>query len=469
MYPKTLTLPALAMMALFGLAGCGGGSGGGTANPPGNGPVTAPPPPPPPPPPEIQAFNADKAEYFVGERANLTVRFSGGTGRIEPDIGAVTSGATVRTPVLEGTRQLRLVVESTAGTVTRSLSLPVRYRDQYRSLELPFSSRGHSATLVDDGTVLLIGGSRGERTLSSTINRYEPAFGTFQRIGSLATGREGHTAVLLLDGRILVSGGESSLPTLTAEVVDPRTGVASPTGAPRFQRTMHASVRLADGRVLVVGGQTAGEGAPLGISRSAEIWDPRTGQFRLLGATLATPRAGHTATLMPDGRVLIVGGFSTAGGYNFVEVFDPATESFAVVASAENRERGLHAAVQRPDGSVLILGGESSTAEPLSGVFHFRTDLTSERVADLLYARTLTSAVGTRDGEVLLFGGEIWPGNLITGTAEGYTALRGGFPIAGLPQPRIGHTATRLNDGRVLIAGGETLGGQLVPAALVYE
>jgi hypothetical protein len=232
---------------------------------------------------------------------------------------------------------------------------------------------------------------------------------------------------------------------------------------------MHTATRLADGRVLVLGGSTVGEGAPLGLSNSAEIWNPSTGEFRLLAATMATRRAGHTATLMPDGRVLVVGGFSNGRGYNFAEVFDPATETFAVVASVENRERALHAAVQRPDGSVLILGGESATAEPLSGVYHFRTDLTSERVADLLEARTLTSAVGTRDGEVLMFGGEIWPGNLITGKAEVYTALRGGFPILGLPQPRIGHTATRLDDGRVLIAGGETLGGLLVPVALVYE
>jgi hypothetical protein len=464
MYARNPFLPAVGMMVLFGLAGCGG-SGGGT-NTPGQGPVPAPPPPPPP---AIQAFSADKVDYFVGERATLTVRFSGGNGRIEPDIGVVTSGASVSTPVLDGSREFRLVVESTAGTVTRTLSLPVRYRDQYRVLGVPFASRGHSATLADDGTVLLIGGSRGERTLSDAINRYEPAFGTFQRVGSLAAGREGHTAVRLRDGRILVSGGESALPTLTAEIVDPRSGAATPTGAPRVQRTMHAAVRLADGRVLVTGGQTAGEGAPLGISRSAEIWDPATGQFRLLGATLVAPRAGHTATLMPDGRVLVVGGFSTGRGYEFAEVFDPTTETFAVVASVENRERGLHVAVQRPDGSVLILGGESATAEPLAGVYHFRTDLTSERVADLLEARTLTSAIGTRDGEVLMFGGEIWPGNLITGKAEGYTALRGGFPILGLPQPRIGHTATRLDDGRVLIAGGETRGGLLVPGALVYE
>jgi hypothetical protein len=466
MYTRNLSIPAVAMMVLFGIAGCGGGGSDG-ASPPGQGPVPSPPPPPPP--PAIQAFSADKADYFVGERAILTVRFSGGTGRIEPDIGVVTSGASVSTPVLDGSRELRLVVESTLGTVTRTLSLPVRYRDQYRTLGVPFASRGHSATLVNDGTVLLIGGSRGERTLSDAINRYEPAFGTFLRIGSLSTGRAGHTAVLLRDGRILVNGGESSLPTLTAEVVDPRTGVATPTGRPRVLRSMHTATRLADGRVLVLGGSTVGEGAPLGLSNSAEIWNPSTGEFRLLAATMATRRAGHTATLMPDGRVLVVGGFSNGRGYNFAEVFDPATETFAVVASVENRERALHAAVQRPDGSVLILGGESATAEPLSGVYHFRTDLTSERVADLLEARTLTSAVGTRDGEVLMFGGEIWPGNLITGKAEVYTALRGGFPILGLPQPRIGHTATRLDDGRVLIAGGETLGGLLVPVALVYE
>jgi hypothetical protein len=463
MHTNARRLPAFVIVALLGLAGCGGGSGGSSANPPGGGPG-----PFPPPLPEIQQFSADKAEYFVGERATLTVRFSGGTGRIDPDIGVVTSGAAISTPVLDGSRELRLVVESAAGTVTRPLSLPVRYRDRYRVLELPFASSGHSATVVHDSKVLLIGGSRGESTLSNAINRYEPDSNTFQRIGSLATGRAGHTAVLLRDGRILVSGGESSLPTLTAEVVDPRTGVAAPTGRPRVMRTMHTATRLADGRVLVLGGSTVGEGAPLGISHSAEIWDPATGEFRLLDATMATRRAGHTATLMPDGRVLIVGGFS-AGGYSLAEVFDPATELFVAVASAENEERGLHLAVQRADGSVLILGGESATAEPLSAVFHFRTDLTIERVADLLYARTLASAAGTRSGEVLLFGGEIGPGNLVTEKAEGYAALRGGFPIAGLPQPRIGHTATRLTDGRVLIAGGETLGGLLVSTALVYE
>jgi len=157
MYTRTMTLPVLTMMALFGLAGCGGGSGGGTAIRPATGryPHRAAPSAAATPSgnPGVQRRQGD---YFVGERATLTVQFSGGAGRIEPDIGTVTSGATVRTPVLDGSRELRLVVESTAGTVTRSLALPVRYRDQYRALELPFSSRDHSATLVEDGTVLLI-------------------------------------------------------------------------------------------------------------------------------------------------------------------------------------------------------------------------------------------------------------------------------------------------------------------------
>jgi N-acetylneuraminic acid mutarotase len=232
---------------------------------------------------------------------------------------------------------------------------------------------------------------------------------------------------------------------------------------------MHTATTLPDGRVLVLGGQTSGEGVPLGISRSAEIWDPATNKFRMVSSTMNTPRAGHTATLMGDGRVLIVGGFSTGGGYNFAEVFNPATETFSIVASPENRERGLHAAALLPDGSLLVMGGETAQAEPLAGVYRFRPDLSSERVADMLFARTLSPAVVARDGTVFLFGGEIWPGNVTTEKSEAYTPLRGGFPIAGLPQPRIGHTATRLLDGRILIAGGETAAGQLIPTALLYE
>jgi hypothetical protein len=421
--------------------------------------------------PEIVEFSADRSSYLIGEKATLTVRFSGGIGRIDPDIGPVQDGAIVQTGVLDGPKELRLVVQSAGVSVTRSLRLPVQYRDSYRTLGATFSSLGHTASLAADGSVLLIGGSRGQGTLSTSIERFDPRSNTLRKIGNLPNGRKGHRAVRLSSGRILVTGGSTGLPVTTAEVVDERTGAVSPTGNPRVQRVSHTATRFGNDKVLITGGYSSGEGAMLGISRSAEIWDPATGQFRLLGATLVAPRAGHTATLMPDGRVLVVGGFSTGRGYEFAEVFDPTTETFAVVASVENRERGLHATAKLPDGSVLVLGGETEATVPRATVVQFLADGggTSRVLADLVRPRTLVEGAVSRDGRVFLFGGEVGPGNVTTATAEAYSAATGGATIADMPQARVGHTTTRLLDGRFLIAGGEDGDGRLAPAVLLYE
>jgi hypothetical protein len=448
------------------LAGCGGGGDG--SGPPVGNPGPNPPGGNPPPAPGIAEFSADKPSYFVGERATLTVRFSGGTGRIEPNVGEVQSGVAVQTEPLDGARELRLVVSSSAGTAVRSLRLPVQYRDSYRTLGTGFASRGHTATLAGDGSVLLIGGSRGQNTLSTSIDRYDPRSNTLLRIGNLSNGREGHRSVRLNSGRILVTGGLASFPVATAELVDERTGQVDPTGSPRFQRVSHTATRLGNDRVLVTGGYSSGEGAVFGISRSAEIWDPRTNQFRLLASTMTTARAGHSATLLPDGRVLIVGGLSVDAGYEFAEVFDPATETFTVFAAVDNRERGLHATAQLPDGSVLVLGGETETTQPLASVVQFGND-TSRTLANLVRPRTLVESAVARDGTVFLFGGEVGPGNVTTDTAEAYSVSTGGRPIASLPGPRVGHTATWLPDGRFLIAGGEDADGRLVPTVLFYE
>ena len=107
------SLNRLAMMGALGiaLAGCGGEGD----DPPTGGPGPNPPGGNPPPVPVIVEFSADQPAYFIGDKATLTVRFSGGTGRIDPGIGAVQSGATVQTEALDGPRELRLVVESSAG------------------------------------------------------------------------------------------------------------------------------------------------------------------------------------------------------------------------------------------------------------------------------------------------------------------------------------------------------------------
>jgi hypothetical protein len=473
MFAKSLN--RLALMSALGLvlAGCGGGgagsppAGGPGPNPPGNHPPGGNPPPAP----VIAEFSADKPAYSIGEQAVLTVRFSGGTGRIEPHIGAVQSGVTVQTEALDSPRELRLVVESAAGSVSRSLRLPVQYRDRYRALGTHFASRGHTASLAGDGSVLLIGGSRGQGTVSTSIDRFDPRGNTLLKVGELRNGREGHRAVRLNSGRILVTGGISGLPVTTAEVVDERTGAVGRTGNPRVQRVSHTATRFGNDKVLITGGYSSGEGAVFGISRSAEIWDPATNQFRLLPATMKVARAGHSATQLPDGRVLITGGLSPDANYQFAEVFDPTTETFSVFASVDNRERGLHATAQLPDGSVLVLGGESEATEPRASVVRFRSDGggTSQVLAGLVRPRTLVEGAVSRDGRVFLFGGEVGPGNLTTETAEAYSAATGAATIADMPYPRVGHTTTLLPDGRFLIAGGEDGDGLPVRQVLFYE
>jgi hypothetical protein len=454
----------------LGLVGCGGGAGG-AGSPPSDGPGPSPPGGNPPTSPQITEFSADKAAYVIGEQAALTVRFSGGEGRIDPDLGPVQSGVTVRTAALDGSRELRLVVESPSGAVTRTLRLPVDYRDDYRDTGQRFKSRGHSATVAGDGSVLLIGGTRGESTLSTSIDRYDPRNGTLLRVGELANGREGHRAVRLNDGRILVTGGLTALGLGDAEIFDEGTGKVSRTGSPFVQRVAHTATRIGHDRVLVVGGYSSGEGAVLGISRSAEVWDPVTNRFRLLGARMSVARAGHSATVLPDGRVLIVGGLSPDERYELAEVFDPATETFSILAAVDNRERGLHTTAQLPDGSVLVLGGETEQTQLLASVLQFNggNGATSRVLGNLLRPRSLVEGVLSRDGRVFLFGGEVGPGNATTETAEAYSASTGSAPIASLPGPRVGHTTTRLPDGRFLIAGGEDAQGALVPGVLLYE
>jgi hypothetical protein len=464
---------ALVAYAAFGLAACGGGSGPAETPPP-TGPGQPPPgnTPPPADPPAIVEFSANKAAYGMGERATLTVRFTGGQGRVEPDVGPVTSGTPVQTAALDQAREFTLVVESpTHPAIRRTLRLPVDYRNEYFQHPQAFRSVGHSATLADDGKVVLIGGSRGETTASAFVDVYDPGTGGFRRIGELATGREGHRATKLTDGRILVTGGLTANGQRTAELVDPRTGVATPTGAPVVQRLGHTATHLGNGRVLVVGGVTSGENAPLGLSNSAEIWDPATGQFRLLASRLTMRRANHGAVLLGNGRVLITGGLALPGvTYEAAEIFDPATETFTAVGSIDRAERGLQATALLPDGSVLTLGGETTQYVVANRVIRYDgTTLASTQLANLLRPRTFVEAEVSRDGRVFLFGGETGAPLAATETAESYTVANGPVAIASLPEPRSGHTVTRLKDGRFLIVGGENRLGQFTPAPLIYQ
>lgn len=447
------TLLALAGAAL--LAACGGGGDGAPA------PST----------PTIIAFNADRAAYFVGDSARLTVQYSGGAGRIEPGIGPVASGSTVSTPPLAPGASYRLVVDGAGGSTSRTLAPAVSFRDRYVGAAAPWQVAQHAASVAADGSVLIIGGTRGENTLSDSIDRFDPATRSVTRIGSMRTGRAQHTATRLPDGRVLVAGGASSLQIgNVADLIDERSGAVSDGGALRGVRSRHSATLLADGRVLVVGGSSVVSG------NSGEIWDPATNTWRLLTSRMAHGREYHSATLLADGRVLIVGGYSEAASYRFAELWDPRTEAFTPVAGGPDERRYLHTAHRLADGSVLIAGGEvldpAQGILPLATAWRFDPARGSIEAAPALAApRTLGQSLRTADDRVLLFGGQQAPGAgaPFSDGAERFALPGGGQPLAAMPAARAWHTVSPLPDGRVLIVGGETASGVFAPTLLIYE
>jgi hypothetical protein len=277
---------------------------------------------------------------------------------------------------------------------------------------------GHTATLLPNGSVLLAGGfvnsvwDYGGSTSSNGAGLYDSATGVFSSTGNMTASRAGHTATLLANGKVLITGGADQDSTgsglASAELYDPSAGTFSPTGSMAVGRYMHTATQLQDGKVLIVGGALTSTSNPLA---AAEIYDPATGAFTRAGA-MATAREQHTATLLADGRVLIVGGGTPAsgsGGFQATvtaEIYDPSTGSFSATGSMA-AARTFHTATLLPNGTVLVAGGgaENSTAEiynPATGSFSI--------TGGMEIGRSGHTATLLANGSVLVAGGGLFVG-----------------------------------------------------------
>jgi hypothetical protein len=360
---------------------------------------------------------------------------------------------------------------------------PRTYRIR-RLSDSPVARSGHLAIAMADGSALVMGGNSSETVSvpdSSSTQRFDPIAEAFTAGPPLALSAldGGFTlATPLRAGAFLLVGGG----------INSGFGLGIPSGAltQRFDAVRGAFVRsgdlrrmragadvtatlLADGRVVVIGG-----GFP--AVPFSETYDPATGQWAI-AQDLQVARRGHTSTLLADGRVLVAGGLLCCTGNqetftNVAEIYDPVSGRSQLTGSL-GQGRGFHRATLLADGRVLLSGGQGGTASDFpalaaSEIFDPATGTFSAAGA-LQVPRLSHSAILLSDGRVLAVGGTKADRSGASET-ELFDPRTGRWTAGPLLDPAwVGLTATLLGNGKVLLFGGEDTAGFPRPDTFLLE
>ena len=323
---------------------------------------------------------------------------------------------------------------------------------------------GHTATLLPDGKVLIAGGMRRNQDFYKSAELYDPSTGQFQPAGEMSERRVGQVAILLRSGKVLIAGGWVGHGcTDSAELYDPASGKFTAIAAKMMTRRGDArATLLANGDVLITGG--ADHDAPGGVA-SAEVFHVADMSFHAV-RPMHFARVAHTASLLRDGRVLIVGGRGDRVNA-IAELYDPKTESFNDTGSLAT-PRYKHTAGLLPDGRVLVAGGSDerdwsgnlSSAEiydPKTGRFGSASPLINSRF------KLPEEAVALESGQLLIAGGNK--------AVEVFDPATGKFVVSAgeISGPWHFMTETRLADGRVLLAGGYANDDRATAQTWIYK
>jgi hypothetical protein len=426
----------------------------------------------PPPPPQISTVNSPSA--VVNVAYSFTFTAAGGdlpliwseTGALPPGLSLSSSGVLSGKPTATGGFSVTVMVQDSAGQNATPEDFTVQVTSHGFAMTGSMNSEriSHTATLLNDGTVLIVGGQDTTGTPVANAEIYAPPSGTFAVSGALGTARYFHSSALLGTGKVLVAGGDdiSGNAIASAELYDPASKTFTALGNMGSARDSFTATVLGNGKVLLAGG-----GNTNGIQATAELFDPSSGTFSATGS-MNSARAAHTATLLSSGKVLVTGGIDSNGDVlNTAELYDPGSGMFTLTTGNMTDQRYTHTATVFGNDEVLLTGGSDGTNSSVASA-EFYDPNTGAFVAtgSMSTPRSAHRAISLNDGTVLVEGGTDENGAPLL-AAEVYDPGTGLFaPTGSLQSPRFRHTATLLNSGTVLVTGGADSIGTLATAEL---
>lgn len=379
----------------------------------------------------------------------------------------VSSANTIsRSPTSNTTYTLRIeyrderVIPNVVAVVEKSVNVDVTTSPGFFTIggTMAAGRSDHAMVQLPSSPLILVaGGTSNGTTVLKTAELYDPVTNTWRATGDMKTARRGHTATVLNNGKILVVGGNDGTNTLsTAETYDPTTGVWTNTIGPlAYTHRYHTATLLSDGKVLIAGG-TVG---PLGTAdaKYTEVYTPSTGSFTP-GPTLPEERQGHTATLLNNGDVLFVGNSLGNGALVRTLTYDGTTFTWAHLATPSVSTGSLaqgrynHSAVLLSTGKVLVTGGfglDSKTAELYNPSTH-----TWATANSMTAPRAYHTSTALRNGDVVVIGG--YNGSSSLTSMDYYEAASNTWSSVAqktLTQERSMNTSLMLTNGKVLTLG----------------